>query len=269
VETPVGIAFTDSHRLIAQGAGAPISTVTLEVASAADAANVIHAFLTTEVTAEILKLRPEKFSIKAQIFGPSWEQCILKVRVYQSAANVQALAVEFSRRSGDGLTFARTFAAARQRLQDRFGAQLVDDQLAPQLPESVPSPPPTEWPGERPSALLRPLLDAVRGGTAPVEVEAVAALAVFASTGCAVLCAACIDMGLDVAAFLADLLASKRLEVIYPAAHLALQLAPHACNGAPVGRGLAEVFEGNPAMSISHLARNELVAASHTIAAQA
>lgn len=255
------------------------TTLMFKGPSPAELANCVKSFLDDVVRSEIIKLRPAKLSLKAQVFredGGSHTNCTLKVRVWTvppSGRESQRLAVEFARRSGDAANFLRTYDEAAQFLRARFQADCVHSTAPVMPPPPLPSPP-EEDEASAPAKLLvadtdcdaymklrTPLLDLAdpkSESNKPVRAEAVAALAAAATcTGARVLLKLFASLGLDISAFLAGLLSSERLDVVYEASRLAAQVAPYVSDG-DAGALLLTALKAVRAEKTSRLARLEL-----------
>merc|ERR1719284_536807 len=128
-----GEAFSDGRvaPLELHSYGSERTTLIFQGPSPADLANCMYKFLLKELTADIIKLSLLKFSIKAMVFREDsgyHSNCTLKVRVWSappSDGQGKRLAVEFTRRRGDAVAFARTFQQAATALRARFGAAEV------------------------------------------------------------------------------------------------------------------------------------------------
>jgi hypothetical protein len=195
-------------------------------------------------------------------------QCTLKTRVYQSNVDAKRLVVEFSRRAGDGCLFTELFVLFGLRLQKRFivscsgGIQALEP---PKLPPPLPNMQSSDVFEED---LLRPLVEAVKGEAEQINTDAVAQLACYANTGAAVLCAVFVNLSFDLAKFLADILNSKRSDVVYHAARLASQVVLHG-DGAMAGRILSEALKGARDAGTSSFVRMQLVEAVRSAAPKA
>lgn len=86
-------------------------------------------FLSDQVVSTVMKVRRQKYSIKADVFVDGM-MCTLKIRVYSQDPG--QFAIEFQRRTGDALCFNGTFQKATAYLGSQ-GVNLRDSQAAPVL----------------------------------------------------------------------------------------------------------------------------------------
>lgn len=185
----------------------------------------VHDFLKHEVISSFKKITPQKFAIKADVFvdlGFGLANFLLKVRVLQHA---NTLLVEFNRRSGDGVAFGKVFDQASSFLKDRFSSGKAAPQAARALFVPPPPPPPVHkfCEGE-----LQPLMDMVENSSVPsVRAEAIAALTNIAGAGGAPSIAAKLQET-QAKEVLTSLWSDSRIDIAYPAARLAFELARHA-----------------------------------------
>jgi hypothetical protein len=238
--------------------------------SPADLANCAHSFLLTEVTAEIVKTSPLKFALKAVVFREDEghrTSCTLKVRVFSEESNGDSkrLAVEIMKRQGDTLSFMRTVGQLASCLRTRYqayvievGAATPETQATLLLPPPPPPPPEPEEQEADSAELVKPLITLASTGdkgALPVRAESVAALA---GVGAAVILKALNSDCIDVASFVAGLLSSEQLDVVYQASRLAAQLAPLVSDGAMAGKLLTAALDKARAEKTGRLARLEL-----------
>lgn len=163
------------------------TSLRLTTDSAADVAESICQFLETEVASIIIKVSPQKFSVKADVFqdlNGCPAHCLLKARVWRCGTT---LLVEFCRRRGDSVAFQGLFRAAVQFLLTKFES--------PAMPEMTNFALPPPAPETLAKLELLPLLDMIQGGAAqgPLQAEALAALAALANlsqAGADAVCAA-------------------------------------------------------------------------------
>lgn len=205
------------------------TTVFLDGASPAEAASCAHAFLTQEVMSSDLCVKPEKFVIKADVIVcedcGGMQHCALKVRVLRNPAAADGgrprLLVEFRRRRGDSLAFAKLFSRASQYILDRCSSGM-EMRGAPACLE-VSHPP--EHVAAAAESELQPLVDMLANSSLPaLQAEAVSRLVALASAGGAVALAVCAAVS-HLQGVLTALVASTCMEVSYPAARLAAVLA--------------------------------------------
>lgn len=252
--------------------------------SAAEVANSVFCFLTDQLAVSIEKKRIEKFAINAafpggHIGGQPCGACEVKARVFgASSGSTDALGaelvLELRRRDGDSHAFGLLSAQVVNYLRQRFGdlccaagAQVEPALLQPALP--VPAVPSA---GDDPLAMLQPLLDGLTasaecGAVPPSQAEAVAALAQLAGASAAGAAAICAGLaGLQGA--LAALVTSARLDVAYPAALLAIQLAQNG-NSGMAETLLQAALQGVGADATNRLVRIELAEAVRLTAQRA
>lgn len=192
-----------------------VTSLVLDSASASEAAASTYEFLTTKVFASSVQVRPEKFSIKADVFqdvGGCPLHCALKVRVFHaqnSFGGKRAVLVEFCRRHGDLLAFCEIFRQASNYIRG----------LKVEVPWSVPSPVQESEPGINAGTELVPLISMLSCTSKPMQAEAAAALLALAtsSTGGSVAIRAALG---DLHGVLANLCASA-FDVACPAGRLA------------------------------------------------
>jgi len=142
------------------------TSVIVDGATAADVANILYDYVSSEVRTSHVKINPEKYTIKADIFLPSEGTCTLKMCVY-SQAPLGGLLVEFSRRRGDAIAFNRIFRHASAYLKCKLSngkepCPEMEKDLA--APDKVPMSMETD---------LQPLLDQLsRKGADAIQTEA-------------------------------------------------------------------------------------------------
>lgn len=253
--------FTDSvgppTELACQAA---LTSVEINDASPTDVANFMYTFLTTAISGVVTKVRPTKFSMKAEAFYDVENcplSCALKVRIFRVAERPcerSRLVVEFQRRSGDSIAFNQIFGLAKQGLLRQFASH------EHQLSEVA-----TERPAKgnafsasvatAESDDLQPLMDMLVDRSSTEQAEAVAALVAFASASAAGSCAICTLLQ-DLPAVLGTLLGSSQLKVSYPTARLVSTLAKLADRSvaAPVLKDVAAVDKPLAPMVRSQLA---------------
>merc|ERR1719335_1262705 len=83
-----------------------LTTLFVESIAPHQIGNSLLDFLDSQVVASISKVRPRKFSLRADVLEVGI-LCSLKVRVYQVSGAPVRYAIEFQRRSGCALTFQR------------------------------------------------------------------------------------------------------------------------------------------------------------------
>jgi len=206
------------------------TSVVLESASAAEAAACMYQFIATKLTAVITRVKPESYSVKAEVFHevagcPS--HCSLKAQVFEvpvGPGGELRVVVEFCRRYGDAVAFSRVFRQASRHLSGCFEWPQPE---APATAEHDSAPPPLleACPQQEPG--LQPLVAML--GCAPLQAEALAALATLAAASTAGAAAVCAALA-ELEGLLAELLASGRFEVSHPAAWLAAELTRHGCS---------------------------------------
>jgi len=211
--------------------GQAITSVVFESTSAAKIAQCAHDFLIKKVDASVIKVTPEKFSIKAVIFhkvGNCLLNCTLKVRVFQKPLSIggkQYLVAEFRRRQGDAVVFNHIFDLVSSHLKahDAPHAGIPSEPIPPYLalPEHA----------DAGGADIQALVGMMANDDCPtVQVEALTVLLVYASAQAAATAIstalACHEDALH------GLLSNSRSEVSYAARRLAGQLEnPH---GTPI-----------------------------------
>jgi len=179
-------------------------------------------FLEDSVSASILKVRPVKFTVKANVFIES-RMCTIKARVYHTSGSEYALEVQ--RRSGDAVVFNTTFQKAAQFFHERcyFGST-PPAAAAPSVALTKPPMPPAD---EQES---QPMLDMAAMEELPsLQAEAAAALAEFVafqpSAASASICCQ------DAFEKIRRLLQSDKQDIAYPTAQLLVQLAKMSSAG--------------------------------------
>mmetsp|Transcript_60048 Transcript_60048/g.106870 ORF Transcript_60048/g.106870 Transcript_60048/m.106870 type:complete len:342 (+) Transcript_60048:151-1176(+) len=208
---------------------ASATSLLLQAVSAAEVATSIQKLLLQE-SGEIIKVRPAKFSLKADIFqevNGSLLHCRLKVRIFRSAELKQSekLMVDFCRRSGDAVAFQRIFSRSVQHLLTEFNAADGSEAILPYLGETDDAPFQIHIVSDPAELTLVPLLEMLQGDASPAQLaqqaEAIAALAALASastTSAVAVCAALEQLARP--GILEACASSCRAEVAYPAACL-------------------------------------------------
>jgi len=193
-----------------------------------------------------LKLRPQKFSLKADIFPEvlgSPAQCRVKVRAFAvvtpGSGHQQQVALEILRYGGDAVAFQQVLAAMRQHLdvpREPIGA---GGGLAPVAAPTVKSEAASISDGHQ--APLQPLVDMLAAGPPKFQAEALWSLAAIASISAAeavAVCAALLGAQGVFAVFTSffsstpeqhqDLNDKNNIDAALPAACLLSRLARHA-----------------------------------------
>mmetsp|Transcript_1902 Transcript_1902/g.4278 ORF Transcript_1902/g.4278 Transcript_1902/m.4278 type:complete len:454 (+) Transcript_1902:94-1455(+) len=248
------------------------TSIFLEGVSAAEVAGCVYAFLSEDVTASIMKVRPEKFAIKATVFrevAGSLLHCVLKVRVFRvlprQEDTTERLVVDFCRRQGDALAFSDVFSLASRRLRSRLG-QLPEEAEPVEQDHAAQGPLPTPLMQDECSLdSLGPLADMLADGSSPAgQAEAVATLAALASASTASAVAICTALA-NFQGVLVGLLAHAHTDVSYPAARLASEMARHGdCDVSETL--LVAALESSAADTADRLVRLELAEAVHRAA---
>lgn len=195
------------------GGYAPTSLL-LEHTSAARAMSFLHTFFENEVTGSIIKLRPEKCSITAEVFIEDahgfFAQCSVKTRLFQPFG--PGLVLEARRRGGDSLAFGKVF----KRLTEYFHEPVRTPLETLSMPVFAP---PLEMSD---SQALQPVIDMVTNeSSAQMQAEGLASLLVLAN----VATTAAVTVAFEhVEEVLAGLIISPLLSVAFPAARLASML---------------------------------------------
>jgi hypothetical protein len=232
--------------------------------SPAEVMRCMHNFLQTEVVASISKLRPEKFSIKADVFhkgSGSQLYCMFKARIFRAANTNWNYIIEFRRCQGDAVAFGLTFEKAVNHLKMhfRFANTAVRVPNSLQMP---PSPPPLPSSGRSDSngGNLQPLIDMVMNASdKSIQVEAIATLSTLT------------DSQNSIAALLGNFevpisLLSSQVSHAYPAACLISKLAQ--CGA--IAENLALVaLQGAVSEKADTLVRLELAETVKAVATQA
>lgn len=199
------------------------TTVFLEGRAPQQIAESVVDFLTSQVVASVTKVRPEKYTIKAEVFVQA-VSCTIKVRVYDYEGKY---AVELQRRSGDAFILQSTYCLLAAFFEAQragiFGVASAP-WAQPVLPELVP----TEADAEVYSVeVLTPVLTmATVGG---LEAEAASALNAMVNGGGASV-AALFAAPDKIGSTLTELLESGCLDTVYPATRCVSTLA--ACGEA-------------------------------------
>lgn len=175
-------------------------------------------FLTSQVVASVTKVRPQKYSIKAEVFIEA-VSCTIKVRVYNHQGKY---AVEVQRRSGDIFVLQSTYRLLEAFLENHCG-RVSGMRSAPLAQPLLPDLEPTREDPQVPSVdVLAPVLTMTR--IASLQAQAATVLVALVKGGRA--SADPLFLAPDqVAAALADLLASDCLDTVYPAARCVSILA--------------------------------------------
>lgn len=250
----------------AEPGGFARTTVTILSSSAAEVAACIYKFLKSEVAASIRKVTPNKFAIKADIFndvGGNFTNCLLKVRVLRPPGQEsQGLLVEFNRRQGDVVSFGHFFAQASAHLLRCFPGSLGRSPASQAQALQMPPVPSVPEKLAAPQGDLQPLLDMVMNNDAPpLQAEAMAALVTIAGAGAASAAAMCgVLASLQLQEVLVSLWTDARIDVAYPAARLATELARHGAD-ASAAQLLTSALQGAIASSTDRLVRLQLAEA--------
>lgn len=105
------------------------TSVWLHGISAARAGNAALAALRRQRGVWVTKVKPAKYTIRASVCAAGGASCEIKVHIYEGSA------VEFQRRGGDALAFARVLSSARSYLQALLEEpQTQADARRPRLP---------------------------------------------------------------------------------------------------------------------------------------
>jgi len=169
-------------------------------------------FLRTQPV-EVMKLKPSKASIKAQVFAEGLS-CIFKVRIYSA----RGLVMEFQHRRGNTCAFASVFEAAVAFFAERCGACAAADWARRSAPPSAPA-----LSEECDEVDLGPLLVLAEAEHGDVAAEAAAGLSM------APLPALREVLGDPRTEVLLSLLEAQRLDVAYPSAQLFRRLVQADC----------------------------------------
>jgi hypothetical protein len=176
-------------------------------------------FFTSQVVASVTKIRPQKYSIKAEVFVEA-VSCILKVKVFQY--NEGKYAVEVQRRSGDAFVVQSTYHLLVDFLELHCAGVRGTQTSAPLAQPTVPKLEPADKDAEVPSVeVLAPLLTMAR--VTGLQSEAASALVAVVKGGDA--SGALFSAPDEVASALMDLLESGCMDTVYPAAHCVSVLA--------------------------------------------
>jgi hypothetical protein len=176
-------------------------------------------FLTSQVVASVTKVKPEKYSITAEVFVEA-VSCTIKVRVYKHEGRY---AVEVQRRSGDAFVLESTYRLLVEFLETRCGGVSGTHASAPLTQPALPEPESTEEDTEVPSVeVLAPVL--AMATVAGLQAEAASTLAAIIHGG-HVSAAALFSDPDQVAFTLMDLLASGCVDTVYPVARCVSGLA--------------------------------------------
>merc|ERR1711959_647819 len=96
--------------------------VSVEGASPHEIGNRVLTFLRSQVVASITKVRPAKYTVRADVFEDG-AACALKVRLYQVGDAPARYSVEFQRRSGCAFAFSKVYKRAADFLKQAFVTQ--------------------------------------------------------------------------------------------------------------------------------------------------
>lgn len=215
IQAPVRFSETAEPATLPSECQAVTSVRLAPSTSAAKAAACTHKFL-VEAGARIAKVRPEKFSINANVFqevGGSLLLCSLKVRVFKIRSS-GILTLDFCRRRGDAVAFGSVFNEAVRYLQANPGiiapAEVPARMNLPRLPATVDA--------NGSELQLEPLLDMLKDCSSPArQAEAATALAAAAGASSAV-CTLLASSRLT--GLLAGLLTSADHDVTFPVERL-------------------------------------------------
>lgn len=189
----------------------------------------LYKFLTTKVKSSIIKVRPEKFSIKAAVFhtvGNCLLHCVLKVRVYQaprSSGKGQHFVAEFCRRQGDVVAFTHLFEVVSHHLKAcdtlHAGTEVPEVEATISIDCILPMP---RFNNAVPD--LQPLIDMmIDDDCQTIQVEAITALLNVASANVVTMRVIGTALAKHQTVF-QGFLASDHVEVSYPAKWFAIQL---------------------------------------------
>lgn len=175
--------------------------------------NALLDYLSGQV-ANILKVRRQKFWIKAEVFSGN-ALCTTKIKVWKTPE--QEYAVEFNRNSGDTFAFGDTYRGACACLQAQPDLSVRGG--PPQNGFSLPPPPPLpESDDQDGNEEMAPLFDMAAMEECPsLQAEAASALAKLVATDDSKAAKLCQPNKLDQ---LAKLLKSDRLDIVYPTAQV-------------------------------------------------
>lgn len=196
------------------------TTLFLESCAPHDTANRLMDFLTSEVVASVRKVRPEKYSINAEVFVEA-ASCTIKVRMYSHDGKY---AVEVQRRSGDVFVLNSTYCLLEAFLEADGAALLpasgmqASTLLLPQLDTTQ------QYADVQSLELIAPVLKL--GAFSGLQSEASCTLAAVAKGGHSS-AAALLSAPTEVATILTDLLASESLDTVYPATQCISALATY------------------------------------------
>lgn len=196
------------------------STLLVEGCSPHQIGKSVLAFLTSQVVASVRKVRPGKYSIKAEVFVEG-VSCTMKVRVYSCD---EKYAVEVQRRAGDAFILQSTYRLLWSFLEIHCGRVSGQDEapvtpVHPALPQFDPI---DEDQEESNVEVVAPLL--AMATVAGLQAEAASALAQMVKGG-RVSAAPLLAAPHQVASTLKGLLTSGYLETVYPAARCVSDLA--------------------------------------------
>lgn len=200
------------------------TTVRLKTDAPETIGNALLDYFACQV-ANILKIRRQKFWIKAEVFSGS-VLCTTKIKVWETPE--QEFAVEFIRNSGDAFAFGDTYRGACSYMADRFPSI----RGLPAQALSLPPPPPVPS-EESDDADMAPLFDMAACDEYPsLQAEAAVALAKIAASNDSKTAQLCQPYSLD---HLSKLLKSDRLDIAYPTAQVLASLVAQ-----PAGQSVAE-----------------------------
>jgi hypothetical protein len=205
------------------------TTLFVMVVAPHDLGNAILSFLSEQIVASIGKIRPSKYTIRAETFLEGIS-CHLKVRIYRfdggASGGEAKYAVVFQRRSGSAEAFHAVFRQASLFLASRFTCFGLPEQIAeghqliPDLKLGVDD--------------IMPLMHMARDWQwPPLQAEAAAAIDRLSRSESAL---TLLQAPEATAAALRSLFASDSLNVAVPSARALQALAPHAESGPLLGQ---------------------------------
>lgn len=164
-------------------------TVVLEKARAADVMQSMYAHLQDQPGVAVTKLRLQKCSMTILACvqeGDLLLQCCVKARLFKPGArdghdNLKKIVVEFQRRDGDTVAFARIFNRIVSDLRALFILQAKENEDASSSTATVATSSLANTAAERTANVLQPYIDALEKTTSPAEqADVLAATAVLA-----------------------------------------------------------------------------------------
>lgn len=111
-------------------------TLLVDCTTPHDIGNSMLEFLGSCVVATVQKVRPAKYTVRADVLEGGI-LCTLKVRVYQAGGAPSRYALELQRRSGCALAFQRVHGHAAKFLEARFSLEGAPSMHSTDLPPSL------------------------------------------------------------------------------------------------------------------------------------